>query len=85
MWVARAAHHGPRQYANARSCSTKTHSREAHGRTSMKKARKRKKQQGCKITEMIDAIEKTASMAVKIYNEVEPIIRAILTNGRKPK
>ena len=34
---------------------------------------------------MIDAIEKTASMAVKIYKEVEPIIRAILTNGRRPK
>jgi hypothetical protein len=51
----------------------------------MKKARKRKKQQGCKITEMIDAIEKTASMAVKIYNGVQPMIRAILTNGRRPK
>ena len=51
----------------------------------MKKARKRKKQQGCKITEMIDAIEKTVSMAAKIYNGVGPIIRAILTNGRRPK
>jgi hypothetical protein len=57
----------------------------AHGRTSMKKAKKRKKQQGCKITEIIDAIEKTASMAMKIYNRVEPIIRAILTNGRRTK
>jgi hypothetical protein len=51
----------------------------------MKKTRKRKKQQGCKIMEIIDAIEKTASMAVEIYNRVEPIIRAILTNGRRPK
>jgi hypothetical protein len=62
-----------------------THSREAHGRTSTKKARKRKKQQGCKITEMIDAIERAALMAMKIYNGVEPIIRAILTNGRRRK
>ena len=51
----------------------------------MKKTRKRKKQQGCKITEMIDAIERAALMAMKIYNEVEPIIRAILTDGRRPK
>jgi hypothetical protein len=51
----------------------------------MKKARKRKKQQGCKMTEMIDTIEKTASMAVEMYKAVEPIIRAILTNGRRTK
>ena len=51
----------------------------------MKKARKRKKQQGCKITEMIDTIEKTASIAMKMYNGVKPIIRAILTNGRRTK
>jgi hypothetical protein len=51
----------------------------------MKKARKRTKQQACKITEIMDAIEKTASMAMKIYQGVEPIIRAILTNGRRRK
>jgi hypothetical protein len=51
----------------------------------MPKAKKRKQQQGCKIMEMIDAIEKTASMAMKIYNRVEPLIRAILTNGRGTK
>jgi hypothetical protein len=51
----------------------------------MKKARKRKKQQGCKIMEIIDAIEKTASMAMKIYDGVEPIIRGILASGRRRK
>jgi hypothetical protein len=34
---------------------------------------------------MIDAIEKTASMAMEIYNRVEPIIRVILTNERRTK
>jgi len=62
-----------------------TQSREAHGRTPMKKARKKRKQQGCKITEMIDAIEKAASTAMKIYRAVEPIAKAILKNGRRIK
>ena len=51
----------------------------------MTKAKKRKQQQSCKIMRMIDAIEEAASTAMKIYRAVEPIIKAILTNGRRIK
>jgi hypothetical protein len=51
----------------------------------MKKARKRKKQQGCKIMEMIDAIEQAASTAMEMYKAVEPIVKAILRNWGKTK
>ena len=51
----------------------------------MAKAKKRKQQQSCKIMQAIDTIEKAASMAVEMYKTVEPIIRAILANGRKTK
>ena len=50
----------------------------------MTKAKKRKRQQGSKIMETIDAIEEAASTAMKIYRAIEPIAKAILTNGRKP-
>jgi hypothetical protein len=51
----------------------------------MKKAKKRKQQPSCKITETIDTIEKAASTAMKIYRTVGPIAKAILSNGRKTK
>ena len=51
----------------------------------MAKAKKRKQRQSCKIMRTIDTIEETASTAMKIYKAVEPIIKAILTNGRKIK
>ena len=51
----------------------------------MTKARKRKRQQGYSIAKIIDAIEKVASMAVAIYSAVEPVIKAIVTNGKKTK
>ncbi len=51
----------------------------------MTKARKRKRQQGCSIAKIIDAIEKVASMAVAIYSAVKPVIKASVTNGKKTK
>ncbi len=51
----------------------------------MTKARKRKRQQGCSIAKIIDAIEKVASTAVAIYSAVEPVIKAIITNEKKTK
>ncbi len=51
----------------------------------MAKAKKRKQQQSCKIMRTIDTIEEAASTAMKIYRSIEPIIKAILTNGGKTK
>jgi hypothetical protein len=51
----------------------------------MKRTKKRKRQQGCKIKELIDTIERAASTAMKIYRGVEPIAKAILTNVKKTK
>jgi len=51
----------------------------------MTKARKRKRQQGCSIAKIVDAVDKIASMAVAIYSVVEPVIKAIVTNGKKTK
>jgi hypothetical protein len=51
----------------------------------MTTAKKRKRQQGCKIMQVIDTIEEAASTAMKIYRAVEPIINAILTNWGKTK
>ena len=51
----------------------------------MAKAKKRKQQQNCKVMQAIDSIEEAASTAMKIYKAVEPIIKAILTNGRRIK
>jgi hypothetical protein len=54
--------------------------------TQMAKTKKKKQQQqSCKIMRTIDTIEKAASAAMKIYRAVEPIAKAILTNGRKTK
>jgi hypothetical protein len=50
--------------------------------TSMTRSKKRKRQQGCKIMEAINAIEAAASTAMKIYKAAQPIIKAILRNGR---
>jgi transcription termination factor Rho len=51
----------------------------------MIKAKKRKQQHGCDVVKLIDAIERIATTAVKIYRAVEPIAKTILTNGRKTK
>ena len=51
----------------------------------MKRAKKRKRQQECSVTRLIDSIEKAASTALAIYSAVEPIVKAILTKGRKTK
>jgi hypothetical protein len=53
--------------------------------TQMAKAKKRKQQQSCKIMRTIDTIGEAASTAMKIYKAVEPIIKAILANGRRIK
>ena len=51
----------------------------------METAKKRKQQKNCKVMRTIDAIEKAASAAMKIYRAIEPIAKAILTDGRKTK
>ena len=51
----------------------------------MTTARKRKRQQSCSIAKIIDVIEKVASMAVAIYSAVEPVIKTIVTTGKKTK
>jgi flagellar biosynthesis regulator FlaF len=53
--------------------------------TEMAKAKKRKQQQSCKIIRTIDMIQEAAGTAMKIYRAVEPIAKAILTNGRRTK
>jgi hypothetical protein len=49
----------------------------------MTRAKKRKQQQSCKIMQTLKMIEKAASTALEIYRAVEPIAKAILTNGRR--
>jgi len=49
----------------------------------MTRAKKRKRQQSCDITKVVDTIEKAAETAMKIYRAFEPIAKAILTKGRK--
>ena len=51
----------------------------------MAKAKKRKQQQSCKIMETIDAIEETASIAMKIYRSVEPLVKAVIKNWGRIK
>ena len=51
----------------------------------MTRAKKRKRQQDCKVAKLIDTIEKAMSTAVTIYQAVEPIVKAILTDRRKTK
>jgi hypothetical protein len=46
---------------------------------------KRKQQHNYDVANVIDTIEKAASIAMKIYRAVKPIAKAILTNGRKTK
>ena len=38
----------------------------------MTKAKKQKRQQGCNLAKIIDAIEKAASTAMAIYSAVKP-------------
>jgi hypothetical protein len=49
------------------------------------KRRKQKQKQGCDLAKAIDSIERAARAAVKTYRAIEPIIKAILKNGRKVK
>ena len=51
----------------------------------MTRAKKRKRQQRYDVAKVIDTIEKAASIAMKIYQAVEPVAKAILRNGRKTK
>jgi len=51
----------------------------------MKKAKKRKRQQDCKIVETIKTIEEAASTATKIYRCVEPIVKAVIKNWGRIK
>jgi hypothetical protein len=51
----------------------------------MTKAKKRKRQERCYIATLIHRIEHAISMTITIYRAVEPIVKAILTNGRKTK
>jgi hypothetical protein len=46
---------------------------------------KRKQQHKCDVGKIINTIEKATSTAMKIYRAVEPVIKAILKNGRKAK
>jgi hypothetical protein len=47
--------------------------------------KKQRQRQRCKIMEAIKTIEKVASMAMKIYRAIKPIVKGILSNGRKIK
>ena len=51
----------------------------------MTRAKKQKRQPDCKIAKLIDTIEKALSTVVTIYQAVEPIVKAILTDRRKSK
>ena len=51
----------------------------------MTSPKKQKRQQGCNVAKLIDTIERAVSTAVTIYRAVEPMVKAILTNGRKLK
>ncbi len=51
----------------------------------MTKAKKRKRQQGSKIMETIDAIEEAASTAKKIYRSIEPLLKAVIKNWGRIK
>ena len=51
----------------------------------MTTSKKRKPQQGCDIAEAIDMIGKAALTALSIFSALEPVIKAILTNGKKAK
>jgi len=51
----------------------------------MTTVKKRKRQQDCKVAKLIDTIEKAISTALTIYQAVEPIVKATLTDRRKSK
>jgi hypothetical protein len=51
----------------------------------MTKPKKQKRQQGCDLAKLLDTIEKATSTAMQLYRAIEPMIRAILKNGRKTK
>jgi hypothetical protein len=51
----------------------------------MTSPKKQKRQQSCDVAKLIDAIERALSTAVTIYRAVEPMVKAILNNVRKPK
>ena len=51
----------------------------------MKRKKTKRKQQGCDVAKVTDTVEQAVSTAKKVYRAVEPIVKAILTNGRKAK
>ena len=51
----------------------------------MTRRKKEKRQQGCDIAKVIDAIEKAAATVLKIYRAIEPIAKAIRKNRGKAK
>jgi hypothetical protein len=61
------------------------HSREQIEGHEMTRAKKRKRQQSCDIAKLIDRIQKATAIALRIYQAIGPVAKAILTNGRKTK
>ena len=51
----------------------------------MKRKKTKRKQQGCDVAKVIDTVEQAVSTAKKVYRTVEPMVRAIIANRRKPK
>jgi hypothetical protein len=51
----------------------------------MKRKKTKRKQQDCDVAKVIDTVEQAVSTAKKVYRTVEPMVRAIIANRRKPK
>jgi len=50
----------------------------------MKRKKTKRKQQNCEVLKVIDGIEQTVSTAKKVYEVIEPVVKA-LTNWPKTK
>lgn len=46
---------------------------------------KEKRQQGFDLGKAVDSMERIVSTALRAYRLVEPILKAIFRNGRKPR
>ena len=51
----------------------------------MKRKKTKRKRQGCDVVKVIDTVEQAVSTAKKVYRTIEPVVKAILTKGRKTK
>ena len=51
----------------------------------MKRKKRKRKQQGCDVLEVIDGVEQAVSTAKKVYRAVEPIVKTIVAQRRKIK